>query len=54
MNDERFHNVAFVVFDTTLAPLEFDRFIEYQANAICSGKHGYAEQPNRIQIMLKQ
>lgn len=44
MNDERFHNVAFVVFDTTLAPLEFDRFIEYQANAICSGKHGYAEQ----------
>ena len=44
MNDERFQNVAFVVFDTILEPLEFDRFIEYQANAICSGKHGYAEQ----------
>ncbi len=44
MNDERFQNVAFVVYDTTLDPLEFDRFIEYQANAICSGKHGYAEQ----------
>ena len=44
MNDERFQNVAFVVFDTTLEPLEFDRFIEYQANAICSSKHGYTEQ----------
>ena len=44
MNDERFQNVVFVVFDTILETLEFDRFIEYQANAICSGKHGYAEQ----------
>lgn len=44
MVDERFQNIAFVVFDTTLEPLEFDRFIEYQANAVCSGKHGYAEQ----------
>ena len=44
MADERFQNIAFVVFDTTLEPLEFDRFIEYQANAVCSGKHGYAEQ----------
>lgn len=44
MDDERFQNVAFVVFDTILEPLEFDRFIEYQANAECSGVHGYAEQ----------
>ena len=44
MLDERFQNIAFVVFDTTLESLEFDRFIEYQANAVCSGKHGYAEQ----------
>ena len=44
MADERFQNIAFVVFDTMLEPLEFDRFIEYQANAVCSGKHGYAEQ----------
>lgn len=44
MADERFQNIAFVVFETTLEPLEFDRFIEYQANAVCSGKHGYAEQ----------
>lgn len=44
MVDERFQNIAFLVFDTTLEPLEFDRFIEYQANAVCSGKHGYAEQ----------
>lgn len=42
--DERFKNVAFLVFDTILEPLEFERFIEYQANAICSNKHGYAEQ----------
>ena len=44
MNDERFKNVAFLVFDTMIEPLEFDRFIEYQANAMCSNKHGYAEQ----------
>lgn len=44
MNDERFRNVAFLVFDTIIEPLEFDRFIEYQANAMCSYKHGYAEQ----------
>ena len=44
MNDERFKNVAFLVFDTVIEPLEFDRFIEYQANAVCSNKHGYAEQ----------
>lgn len=44
MADERFQNIAFVVFDTMLEPLEFDRFVEYQANAVCSGKHGYAEQ----------
>lgn len=42
--DERFKNVAFLVFDTILESLEFERFIEYQANAICSNKHGYAEQ----------
>lgn len=44
MNDERFKNVAFLVFDTVIEPVEFDRFIEYQANAVCSNKHGYAEQ----------
>ena len=44
MNDERFKNVAFIVFDTAIEPMEFDRFIEYQANAVCSNKHGYAEQ----------
>lgn len=44
MNDERFKNVAFLVFDTVIEPMEFDRFIEYQANAVCSNKHGYAEQ----------
>jgi hypothetical protein len=43
-NDERFKNVAFLVFDTQIGGQDFDRFIEYQANAICASKHGYAEQ----------
>lgn len=42
--DERFKNVAFMVFDTQVGGQDFDRFIEYQANAMCATKHGYAEQ----------
>lgn len=44
MVDERFKNVSFLVFDTQLGEQDFDRFIEYQANAQCANKHGYAEQ----------
>ena len=44
MTEERFKNVAFLVFDNILDVFEFDRFIEYQANAKSSTKHGYAEQ----------
>lgn len=44
MVDERFKNVAFLVFDVMLDAFEFDRFIEYQANAKSSNKHGYADQ----------
>ena len=44
MTEERFKNVAFLVFDNILDAFEFDRFIEYQANAKSSNKHGYAEQ----------
>lgn len=44
MTEERFKNVAFLVFDNILDAFEFDRFIEYQANAKSSTKHGYAEQ----------
>lgn len=44
MTEERFKNVAFLVFDNILDAFEFDRLIEYQANAKSSTKHGYAEQ----------
>lgn len=43
-SEERFKNVAFIVFDCVLDLMEYDRFIEYQANAICSKKHGFVEQ----------
>jgi len=43
-NEERFKNVAFIVFDSVLDSMDFDRFIEYQANATCSKKHGFADQ----------
>lgn len=42
--DERFKNVSFFVFDTIMTDQEFDRFIEYQANAMCANQHGFAEQ----------
>lgn len=42
--DDRFKNVAFFVFDTLIDNMEFDRFIEYQANALCANKHGFGEQ----------
>ncbi len=44
--EERFKNVAFIIFDCVLDSMEFERFIEYQANATCSKKHGFAEQTN--------
>lgn len=44
MNEERFKNVAFIVFDCVLDTMDYDRFIEYQANANCSKKHGFADQ----------
>lgn len=43
-SEDRFKNVAFVVFDNVLDSMEYERFIEYQANATCSEKHGFAEQ----------
>ena len=44
MTEERFKDVAFLVFDTTLDPLEFDRFIIYQASAKCASKNGFTDQ----------
>ncbi|MCD8306336.1 MAG: hypothetical protein LUC49_06760 [Prevotella sp.] len=42
--EERFKNVAFFIFDFVIDSMEYDRFIEYQANAICSKKYGFTDQ----------
>ena len=42
--EERFENVAFLVFETKLEASDYDTFIEYLANAVCAQKHGFAEQ----------
>lgn len=43
-NDGRFDNVIFMVMDKTMGNSEYDRFIEYQANAQCAQRHGFADQ----------
>lgn len=43
-HDDRFKNVAFFVFDTVMDKMDFERFIEYQANAHCANRHGFGEQ----------
>lgn len=42
--EERFKYVAFLVFDIPFGDVDYDRFIEYQANAQCAQKHGFADQ----------
>ena len=42
--DERFLTTTFIVLDTTLTEANYERFIEYQANAKCAQLHGFAEQ----------
>ena len=43
-NDDRFTNVAFLVFDSVFGDDNYYRFIEYMANAQCAGRHNLAEQ----------
>lgn len=43
-NDERLHNIVLVVFDTILTDKNYERFIEYQANAACALNHSLADQ----------
>jgi hypothetical protein len=42
--DERFLTTTFIVFDSVLADNNYQRFIEYQANAKCAQQHGFADQ----------
>lgn len=42
--EERFQNMVFVVFETVFTDKNYDRFIEYQANATCAGKHNLSDQ----------
>lgn len=42
--DGRFNDVVFMVMDKTMGNSEYDRFIEYQANAQCAQRHGFADQ----------
>ena len=42
--DERFVSTAFVVMETPMGDKEYERFIEYQANAQCAQSHGLPQQ----------
>lgn len=43
-SEERFRNVTFIVFETPMGNDEYERFIEYQANASCAQKHNLPDQ----------
>lgn len=42
--DGKYNDVVFLVMDKTLGDGEYERFIEYQANAQCAQRHGFADQ----------
>lgn len=42
--DGKYKDVVFLVMDKTLGDSEYERFIEYQANAQCAQRHGFADQ----------
>lgn len=42
--DERYTTISFVVIETTMGDKEYERFIEYQANAQCAQSHGLPQQ----------
>ena len=53
--DERYQTIAFVVMEAPFGDKEYERFIEYQANAQCAQSHGlpqqhqtYTEQANEM------
>lgn len=42
--DERYKNIVFVVMEAPFGDKEYERFIEYQANAQCAQSHGLPQQ----------
>ncbi len=42
--DSRFKNVTFIVIDSQFGDKNYDRFIEYEANAVCANKRGLGDQ----------
>lgn len=42
--DERFKNICFVLLESPMGEKDYERFIEYQANATCAQRHGLANQ----------
>ena len=42
--EERFKNTTFVVIEATMGEKNYERFIEYQANAQCAQRHGLPNQ----------
>ncbi|MCM1531711.1 MAG: hypothetical protein NC048_04120 [Bacteroides sp.] len=44
VEDERFANIVFVVYDTPLGEKSYERFIEFMANADCASKYNQPEQ----------
>ena len=42
--EDRFKNITFVVFESFFNDKNYERFIEYQANATCAQSHGFADQ----------
>ena len=42
--EERFQNTAFVVMEAPMSEKNYERFIEYQANAQCAQRHGLPNQ----------
>lgn len=42
--EDRFASTTFIVFAATFGDKNYERFIEYQANADCARQHGFADQ----------
>lgn len=56
--DERFANVVFIIMETPMGDKEYERFIEYQANAKCARSHSLPDQyetyTNQASEIIKQ